>query len=183
MNHRPYLIPPAARFATSSFRFSWRCIWWRRILQPPRKMPRRLLMRFSGMSRLLPITTQGRALHQNRESRTRCTRSNRNSWGGGKTGGVEAVGFRRWESILLRTSIPIANLTLQVLCNVSEPHREEQQRNQAEVHSGHDESAARRHLEVAALFITLLAKQEPQSGQRQNEDQADKKVRVQHQQH
>ena len=45
------------------------------------------------------------------------------------------------------------------------------------------QSSASRYLEIAAFFVALPAEQEPQPGQRQQEDEADEKVRMKRQQH
>jgi hypothetical protein len=66
--------------------------------------------------------------------------------------------------------------------DVRDSHPQKQEHNQAEIHSRHKQPSTGRHLKVTALFIAFLVEQGPQPGQRDEENEADEEVWMDHQQ-
>ena len=78
---------------------------------------------------------------------------------------------------MLWSCVQLRSLKLRGRDDVRERHSQKQEHNQAEIHPRHGQPTTRRHLEVAALFVTFLAEQGPQPGQREEENEADEEVR------
>src|ERR1041384_1632615 len=65
---------------------------------------------------------------------------------------------------------------------MGEGHAKEQERDQAEIHSGHDQPPGWRNLKIAAFLIALFAEQKPKPGPRHQQHQHEQEVGMQDQQ-